>query len=379
MSISLHSGVFQRCQMIRSHRIIGTGLHNSFGVVCRPSNSRPIVSAGRGLNSPRLAVSLSPEGNRGTGRASREVHAQSPSEHGPVLPDVSRQSETARAIASSVCSWLTSRGGVRSILMGSTEGPLSARVSLAAAFACTLGWPTISFIALTGIFHNYVFLVGFWAWFIAQFMKIFTYKARKGVWRLKAFVDSGGMPSSHSALCTGVTTAVGVLHGFTSSLFAVSLCFSLIVMYDAAGVRRHAGKQAEVLNIIIKDLWEGHPVSERQLQAVLRSPGVTDSFDDVDVEVDEVKRMLTLRPISSRHSDDSEKMEISKEAVEPEIGEDSLERNRYKLERLQQVNTIRTVDHQGEVKLKEVLGHTPIQVICGAALGIIVGLVLQPV
>lgn len=59
-------------------------------------------------------------------------------------------------------------------------------------------------------------------------------------------VDAGGMPSSHSALCMGLTTAVAMQHGLSSSMFPVSLGFSLIVMYDAAGVRRHAGKQAEV-------------------------------------------------------------------------------------------------------------------------------------
>jgi hypothetical protein len=59
-------------------------------------------------------------------------------------------------------------------------------------------------------------------------------------------VDAGGMPSSHSSLCMGITTAVAVQQGLCSTLFPVCLGFSLIVMYDAAGVRRHAGKQAEV-------------------------------------------------------------------------------------------------------------------------------------
>lgn len=59
-------------------------------------------------------------------------------------------------------------------------------------------------------------------------------------------VGSGGMPSSHSALCVGLTTAVALCHGVSDSLFPVCLGFTLIVMYDAAGVRRHAGRQAEV-------------------------------------------------------------------------------------------------------------------------------------
>lgn len=59
----------------------------------------------------------------------------------------------------------------------------------------------------------------------------------------------------------GVTTAVGVLHGSSSPMFAIALVFSLIVMYDATGVRLHAGKQASVLNMIITELPPDHPVS----------------------------------------------------------------------------------------------------------------------
>lgn len=66
-----------------------------------------------------------------------------------------------------------------------------------------------------------------------------------------------------------VTSAIGVVHGFSSTLFAMGLCFSLIVMYDAAGVRRHAGTQAEVLNLVVKELLQKHAVSERKLKEVL--------------------------------------------------------------------------------------------------------------
>lgn len=112
-------------------------------------------------------------------------------------------------------------------------------------------------------------MAGFWAWLLAQTLKIFTKRARKGVWDIMALFDSGGMPSSHSALCMGVTTGVALEYGLSNPLFAVALCFSCIVMYDAAGVRRHAGKQAEVLNVIVGDLLEGHPLSEKKLKEVL--------------------------------------------------------------------------------------------------------------
>lgn len=66
-----------------------------------------------------------------------------------------------------------------------------------------------------------------------------------------------------------VTTAVALKYGFGSSLLAICTCFSVIVMYDAMGVRRHAGLQAEVLNAVVEDLLEHHPVSERKLKEVL--------------------------------------------------------------------------------------------------------------
>lgn len=123
--------------------------------------------------------------------------------------------------------------------------------------------------ALDTLAGNYVFAVGFCGWFLAQFLKIFTKWYKTGRFSLMAFVDSGGMPSSHSSLCSAVTTAVAIHHGLGSTLFAICTCFSVIVMYDAMGVRRHAGLQAEVLNAVVEDLLEGHPVSERKLKEVL--------------------------------------------------------------------------------------------------------------
>ncbi len=100
-------------------------------------------------------------------------------------------------------------------------------------------------------------------------LQIFTKRLKKGVWDIRAIVDSGGMPSSHSALCAGITTAIAFQNGLGSSAFALAVAFSSIVMYDAAGVRRHAGKQAEVLNQVIDELLEGHPVSDIKLKEVL--------------------------------------------------------------------------------------------------------------
>lgn len=93
---------------------------------------------------------------------------------------------------------------------------------------------------------NPTFLSGLLAWFTAQSAKVVLNFCLEKKLDLRVFFGCGGMPSSHSALCTALTTSVGLCHGMADSLFAVCLGFSLIVMYDAIGVRRHAGLQAQV-------------------------------------------------------------------------------------------------------------------------------------
>ncbi|GFR43856.1 hypothetical protein Agub_g4982 [Astrephomene gubernaculifera] len=138
------------------------------------------------------------------------------------------------------------------------------------ALMAALTIPPVPGNGITDLLTNRVFLVGFWSWFTAQFLKIFTKRFKKGVWDLGAVLESGGMPSSHSSLCAGITTAIAIQQGLGSALFAACLCFSVIVMYDAMGVRRHAGKQAEVLNKVIGELLdEDHPMGEVKLKEVL--------------------------------------------------------------------------------------------------------------
>mmetsp|Transcript_26075 Transcript_26075/g.89187 ORF Transcript_26075/g.89187 Transcript_26075/m.89187 type:complete len:168 (-) Transcript_26075:212-715(-) len=116
---------------------------------------------------------------------------------------------------------------------------------------------------------NAVLMAAFWAWLMAQGLKVFTSYWAKREWNLKVLFDSGGMPSSHSALVVGCTTACALQHGFGSTFFPISLCYALIVMYDAAGVRRHAGLQAAVLNRIVMEAFEGKEFSEKKLKEVL--------------------------------------------------------------------------------------------------------------
>ncbi len=90
----------------------------------------------------------------------------------------------------------------------------------------------------------------------AQFLKVVWHLIVKHKIDLRLFTTTGGMPSSHSAGVMGLSTAVGLIAGFDSIEFAIALGYALIVMYDAAGVRRAAGKQAACLNKIIMDIYK---------------------------------------------------------------------------------------------------------------------------
>lgn len=89
------------------------------------------------------------------------------------------------------------------------------------------------------------------AWLSVQFIKFITDTLKNKKINLKVLVASGGMPSSHSSVVTSLMTMIAINEGFDSILFAISFVFGLIVMYDAAGVRRAAGKQAGILNQLI--------------------------------------------------------------------------------------------------------------------------------
>ena len=88
-------------------------------------------------------------------------------------------------------------------------------------------------------------------WFIIQLFKVFYDYFENKKWNWKRFFGLGGMPSSHSAVVTCLTTMVGKYEGITTSSFAISLTFAIIVMCDAIGVRRTVGKQSKLLNDIL--------------------------------------------------------------------------------------------------------------------------------
>lgn len=105
------------------------------------------------------------------------------------------------------------------------------------------------------------------AWAIAQIAKTITSGYKEKRINFRRLVGTGGMPSSHSAFVTSLATAIGIVDGWDTTIFALATVFALIVMYDAAGVRRAAGKQAQVLNLIVADINKNdfHPERLKEL------------------------------------------------------------------------------------------------------------------
>jgi acid phosphatase family membrane protein YuiD len=149
------------------------------------------------------------------------------------------------------------------------------------------------------LFFNTPFTAALLAILAAQFIKIPLHYVATREWQWGMLFSTGSMPSSHSAGVTALATAVGLKEGFDSSLFAISAVIGLIVMHDAAGVRRHAGLQAAVVNKLVDEF--NHMLSG--------------------------SKALTVKP-----------------------------------------------RHEKEKKLKELLGHQPIEVFMGGWLGIVVAL-----
>lgn len=107
------------------------------------------------------------------------------------------------------------------------------------------------------------------AWAIAQVTKVVLYSIKQRRLNIRVLAETGGMPSSHAAIVMGLTSAVGRLDGLSSATFAIALIFSFVVMYDAQGVRRAAGRQAAVLNRLIEDLFSMRGLEETRLRELL--------------------------------------------------------------------------------------------------------------
>lgn len=120
------------------------------------------------------------------------------------------------------------------------------------------------------ILSNQVLLVALIACLVAQLCKLLIELTKNRKFNLRVLVTTGGMPSAHSAFVSALAAGVGQTLGWASPEFAIAMIFAVIVMYDAAGVRQAAGKQARILNQIIDELFnEGKQFNEDRLKELL--------------------------------------------------------------------------------------------------------------
>lgn len=119
------------------------------------------------------------------------------------------------------------------------------------------------------VFSNLPLMVALIAWIIAQIVKLPLTFLSTGRWNWALLASPGGMPSSHSALVAGAAEMIGLMEGFDSPLFAVAFVVAMVVIYDATGIRRQAGRHARIINKMILDMQSGHPLKQEQLREVL--------------------------------------------------------------------------------------------------------------
>lgn len=117
--------------------------------------------------------------------------------------------------------------------------------------------------------RNHILNVAVLSGLVAQVLKVVIVILTTKKLDMKRLTGSGGMPSSHTAFVVSLSTAVGRDSGWDSPLFALAVVFAAIVMYDAAGVRRAAGEQAAILNVIIEDFRDQHQFKQERLKELI--------------------------------------------------------------------------------------------------------------
>ncbi len=114
---------------------------------------------------------------------------------------------------------------------------------------------------------------GFWAvfysWFVAQLIKVIRARVTEKRYNLRWMIKTGGMPSAHSATVSCLAAVTGLYYGFKSMPFLITLIFTIITMFDAAGVRRNVGRQAIILNKMLDELQEKGHVQEQRVKELL--------------------------------------------------------------------------------------------------------------
>ena len=132
----------------------------------------------------------------------------------------------------------------------------------------------INLLTFSELCSNKILIAAILGWVIAQSLKVLLVCIKDKRFDIRRMVGSGGMPSSHSAFVTAATTATAFECGFASPLFAISVVLAFVVMYDASGVRRETGRQAEILNDIIENIGKDTPavMGKRLKELIGHSP-----------------------------------------------------------------------------------------------------------
>ncbi len=123
---------------------------------------------------------------------------------------------------------------------------------------------------MTELLRNEILICALVAWFVAQVLKVFIHGLvnRKIDWR--RMFGMGGMPSSHTAFLVSLTTMIAMREGLGSTAFAIAVAVTMVVIYDAMGVRYQTGKQSHVINRILRRmLVEGQPLEEHDLKELM--------------------------------------------------------------------------------------------------------------
>ena len=116
---------------------------------------------------------------------------------------------------------------------------------------------------------NHILSVTIAAWIFTQTVKVTLGVIREKKFNFRWLIGTGGMPSSHAAGATALAFSSGLELGFSSPIFALAFVFAIVTMFDAQGVRRSAGEQAEILNKILEDIYFQGKIKEGKVRELL--------------------------------------------------------------------------------------------------------------
>jgi uncharacterized protein len=126
---------------------------------------------------------------------------------------------------------------------------------------------------LIPLLENKILWVSITGWAVAQTIKVVIGIIKEKRFNFRWFIGTGGMPSSHASGATALAVACGFDVGFNSAVFALAVMFAIVTMFDAQGVRRSTGQQAEILNKIMDDIyWKGKIEEDRLKELIGHTP-----------------------------------------------------------------------------------------------------------